>query len=130
MQNGIGRNEICKEVGFVVADFDKTSMTNIDENQSHLLWAHLISLYIITFFTIRVRLGPAMLVRSPQPGPSEGPASFARGLHVRWRWPEHKHRGLCRAILACVERGCGAQGVLLAVRLCRGRGCSHECCDL
>lgn len=52
--NGIGRNEICKEVGFVVADFDKTSMTNIDENQSHLLWAHLISLYIITFFTIRM----------------------------------------------------------------------------
>ena len=46
-----------------VTSFDKTSIVNIYsqpstrflENESALLWAHLVALYLITFITLKVR---------------------------------------------------------------------------
>jgi Late exocytosis, associated with Golgi transport len=39
-----------------VSSFDKTSMANIAPNEDVRLWAHVVALYIITFFVLRVRL--------------------------------------------------------------------------
>lgn len=44
-------NEKC---GFFVTDFDKTSLTNV-EDKSMKLWVHLGVIYIITFVILTVR---------------------------------------------------------------------------
>lgn len=59
LQDRLARPTWCDDFdGFVVADFDSTSMSNIDSDQSHLLWAHLICIYIISIIVLRVRPPP------------------------------------------------------------------------
>eukprot|EP00892_Ulva_mutabilis_P005047 jgi/Ulvmu1/2914/UM147_0012.1 len=46
--------ELCDDVPFVVADFDSTSMSNISDEQSHLLWAHLAAIWIISILLFKM----------------------------------------------------------------------------